>query len=110
MLAQFRVHRRAVLSNSNALHWLSRVDDVGFGPAFDSRFDVLSPGGSNRTRMRSGMYWIRSAAARAQVLFSAGSLLNVEAAQSLGMKAFRVRGTAEAERVLTDLGIIENRA
>ena len=59
--------------------------------------------------MRLSMCWTRSVAAPAQVLFLDDNLLNVEAAQGLGMHAFRVRGTAEAERVLTGLGIIENR-
>ena len=55
------------------------------------------------------MCWTRSVAARLQVLFLDDNLLNVEASQGLGMNAVRVRGTAEAERVLTGLGIIENR-
>jgi putative hydrolase of the HAD superfamily len=46
----------------------------------------------------------------AQVLFLDDNLLNVEAAQGLGMDAFCVRGAGEAERVPTDLGIIEKRA
>jgi uncharacterized membrane protein len=41
-----------------------------------------------------------------QVLFLDDNLLNVEAAQRLGMHAIRVRGATEVQRVLISLGII----
>jgi len=44
------------------------------------------------------------------VLFLDDNPLNVEAAQSFGMHAVRVRGATETQRVLTDLGIIDGRA
>jgi glucose-1-phosphatase len=42
-----------------------------------------------------------------QVLFLDDNILNVHAAQNIGMHAIRVRGAAEAQQMLTDLGIID---
>jgi putative hydrolase of the HAD superfamily len=42
-----------------------------------------------------------------QVLFLDDNQLNVDAARSVGMHATRVVGPLEAQRVLTDFGIIE---
>jgi HAD superfamily hydrolase (TIGR01509 family) len=41
-----------------------------------------------------------------QVLFLDDNMLNVHAAQSLGMQAIRVRGAIEAQHALAELGII----
>ena len=102
-------YRRAVLSNSNALHWPRVRDDMGFGPAFDSHF-VSHLTGRIKPDADAFEHVLDSLGCRpAQVLFLDDNLLNVEASQGLGMNAVRVRGAAEAERVLTGLGIIENR-
>jgi glucose-1-phosphatase len=102
-------YRRAVLSNSNALHWPRVRDDMGFGPAFDSHF-VSHLTGRIKPDADAFEHVLDSLGCRpGQVLFLDDNLLNVEASQSLGMNAVRVRGIAEAERVLTGLGIIENR-
>jgi len=103
-------YRRAVLSNSNALHWPRVRDEMGFGPVFDSHF-VSHLTGRIKPDAEAFEHVLDSlGCSPAQVLFLDDNLLNVEAAQGLGMHAIRVRGAAEAERVLTDLGIIENRA
>jgi putative hydrolase of the HAD superfamily len=103
-------YRRAVLSNSNALHWPRVRDNMGFGAVFDSHF-VSHLTGRIKPDADAFEHVLDSLGCRpAQVLFLDDNLLNVEAAQGLGMDAFRVRGAAEAEGVLTDLGIIEKRA
>jgi glucose-1-phosphatase len=110
MLARIpRSYRRAVLSNSNALHWPRVRDDMGLGAAFDSHF-VSHLTGRIKPDADAFEHVLDSLGCRAaQVLFFDDNLLNVEAARGLGMQAFRVRGAAEAERVLTGLGILDDR-
>jgi HAD superfamily hydrolase (TIGR01509 family) len=110
MLARIpRSYRRAVLSNSNALHWPRVRDDMGFGAAFDSHFASHLTGRikPDKDAFEHVLESLRCPAG--QVLFLDDNSLNVEAAEALGIHAFRVRGAAEAERVLTSLGIIEDR-
>jgi putative hydrolase of the HAD superfamily len=110
MLARIpRSYRRAVLSNSNALHWPRVRDDMGLGAAFDSHF-VSHLTGRIKPDADAFLHVLESLGCRAaQVLFLDDNLPNVDAAQALGMQAIRVRGAAEAERVLTGLRIIDNR-
>lgn len=111
MLARIpRSYRRAVLSNSNALHWPRVRDEMGFGPMFDRHF-VSHLTGRIKPDSDAFEHVLESLACRpGEVLFLDDNLLNVEAALKLGMRAIRVRGTAEAERALIDFGIIEEPA
>jgi HAD superfamily hydrolase (TIGR01509 family) len=100
-------YRRALLSNSNALHWTRVIDDMGLGPAFHSQFASHLTG-----RIKPDTEAFQHAVdalgcSPNQVLFLDDNLLNVEAAQRFGMHSVRVRGSTEAEGVLIDLGIIE---
>jgi putative hydrolase of the HAD superfamily len=108
MLARIpRSYRRAVLSNSNALHWPRVLDDMGLGPAFDSHF-VSHLTGRIKPDSEAFEHAVDSLGCKpGQVLFLDDNSLNVEAAQRFGMHAVRVRGAAEAQRVLTGLGIID---
>src|SRR6202521_5318493 len=111
MLARIpRSYRRAVLSNSNALHWPRVLDDMGLGPAFDSHF-VSHLTGRIKPDSEAFEHAVDSLGCKpGQVLFLDDNSLNVEAARRFGMHAVRVRGVAEAQRVLTDLGIIDGHA
>ena len=111
MLARIpRSYRRAVLSNSNALHWPRVLDDMGLGPAFHSHF-VSHLSGRIKPDSDAFEHVVDSLGCLPdQVLFLDDNLLNVEAAQRFGMHAIRVRGVTEAERALTDLGIMDDRA
>jgi glucose-1-phosphatase len=100
-------YRRALLSNSNALHWPRLLNDMGLKTAFEHRFvshltGKIKPDGAAFEDVINSF-----GCAPEQVLFLDDNLLNVEAAAGLGMRAVRVVGPGAAQRVLTDFGIIE---
>jgi glucose-1-phosphatase len=100
-------YRRALLSNSNSLHWPRVSNDMGLGPVFDSHFishltGKIKPDADAFERVVDSL-----GCTPGQVLFLDDNSLNVEAAQSFGMHAIRVRGATETQGVLTDLGIID---
>jgi putative hydrolase of the HAD superfamily len=105
-----RSYRRALLSNSNALHWPRVLNGMGLGPAFDSHF-VSHLTGRIKPDSDAFEHVVESLGCLpGQVLFFDDNPLNIEAAQSFGMHAIRVLGATEAQRVLTDLGVIDGRA
>jgi putative hydrolase of the HAD superfamily len=105
-----RSYRRALLSNSNALHWPRVLNGMGLGPAFDSHF-VSHLTGRIKPDSDAFEHVVESLGCLpGQVLFFDDNLLNIEAAQNFGMHAIRVLGATEAQRVLTDLGVIDGRA
>ena len=109
MLARIpRSYQRALLSNSNALHWPRVLNEMGLGPAFDRHF-VSHLTGRIKPDLEAFEHVIDSLRCMPDhVLFLDDNPLNVEAAQRLGMHAIRVRGASEVQDVLVSLGIIEN--
>lgn len=107
MLARIpRNYRRAILSNSNRLHWPRVKDDMGLGAAFDHHF-VSHLTGRIKPDTEAFAQVVESLACTPnEVLFLDDNTINVEAARRFGMQSFRVRGAAELHRVLTDLGIL----
>jgi glucose-1-phosphatase len=108
MLARIpRSYQRALLSNSNALHWPRVLNEMGLGPAFDRHF-VSHLTGRIKPDSEAFEHVIDSLRCMPdQVLFLDDNLLNVEAAQRSGMHAIRVRGATEVQRALVSLGIVE---
>jgi putative hydrolase of the HAD superfamily len=103
-------YQRAILSNSNALHWPRVLSDMQLGAVFDNHF-VSHLTGRIKPDSDAFEHVVDSLGCMpAQVLFLDDNLLNVEAAQNIGMHAIRVRGPTEAQRVLTDFGIIDGDA
>jgi len=99
-------YTRALLSNSNALHWPRVMDDLGLGAAFEHRF-VSHLIGWVKPDPEAFQHAIeRLRCAPAEVLFLDDSELNVAAARDLGLRAVRVRGAAEAEQALLLAGVI----
>ena len=111
MLARIpRSYRRALLSNSNALHWPRVLNDLELGAAFDSHF-VSHITGRIKPDSDAFEHVVESLGCTpGQVLFFDDNLLNIRAAHSFGMHAIHVRGAMEAQRALTELGIIEQAA
>jgi len=108
MLARIpRRYRRALLSNSNALHWPRLSNDMGLGAAFDHHFVSHLTGKIKPDAAAFEDVLESLSCAPAHVLFLDDNLLNVEAAANIGMHAARVQGPREAQRVLTEFGIIE---
>ena len=108
MLAQIpSTYQRAVLSNSNALHWTRVVDDLRLGPAFSHHF-VSHLTGRIKPDADAFQHVVESLDCRPeQVLFLDDNTLNVEAAKRIGMQAVRVQGISETHRVLIERGIIK---
>ncbi len=108
MLARIpRSYHRALLSNSNGLHWPRVVGEMGLGAAFDRHF-VSHLTGRIKPDPEAFADVVESfGCAPAEVLFLDDNSINVEAARSFGMQAFRVRGADETEHLLLHLGIID---
>ena len=109
MLARIpRSYRRAILSNSNGLHWPRVVNDMGLGAAFDSHFASHLTGRIKPDSDAFEHVVDSLGCSPAQVLFLDDNSINVEAAQRFGMHAVRVRGATETHGALRDLGIIDD--
>jgi putative hydrolase of the HAD superfamily len=107
MLARIpRSYRRAILSNTNALHWPRVLNDMQLGAAFDCHF-VSHITGRIKPDPDAFEHAVESLdCIPKQVLFLDDNMLNVRAAQSYGMHAIRVRGAIEAQHALAELGIL----
>jgi HAD superfamily hydrolase (TIGR01509 family) len=103
-------YQRAVLSNSNALHWPRVETEMKLGAAFDSHF-VSHLTGRIKPDAAAFEHVVESlGCSPASVLFFDDNLLNVDAAKRLGMQAVRVQGVDETKRVLVELKILEPQA
>ncbi len=103
-------YRRALLSNTNGLHWPRMRDDMRLGELFDHHFvshltGRIKPDAAAFEHVVEALDY-----GAAQVLFLDDNSLNVEAAARVGMHAVRVQGPAQTERALIDFGIIERAA
>lgn len=101
-----RRYTRATLSNTNALHWPRLMNDMGLETAFDLHFASYLTGKIKPDEEAFHQVADQLGCRTDEVLFLDDSQLNVEAARSTGMKAVQVKGTAEAEQALTDLGLL----
>ncbi len=100
-------YRRALLSNSNALHWPRLLNDMGLGAAFEHQFVSHVMGKIKPDRAAFEHVVDSLGCSPRQVLFLDDNVLNVDAAKSFGMFAARVVGPLEAQRLLTEFGIID---
>jgi putative hydrolase of the HAD superfamily len=101
-----RRYTRATLCNSNALHWPRLMNDMRLAEAFDHHFashliGKIKPDAEAFHHVTDALD-----CAAAEILFLDDNQLNIEAATRVGMQAVQVRGVAEAERVLTEAGIV----
>lgn len=103
-------YRRALLSNTNALHWPRVMEELGLGAVFEHRFashliGKLKPDAEAFQHAADAL-----ACEPARILFLDDNSVNVDAARAVGMRAARVRGVIEAQRALEAAGIIESGA
>ena len=103
-------YRRALLSNSNALHWPRMVKEMGLGDAFEHRFVSHLTGKIKPDRAAFADVTDSLGCAPDKVLFLDDNRLNTDAAEDFGMHAARVVGPLEAQRVLVEFGIIDGDA
>jgi len=99
-------YRRALLSNSNALHWTRVTIDLKLGAAFGHHF-VSHLTGRIKPDADAFEQVVESLDCRPeQVLFLDDNMLNIDAAKRFGMQAVRVQGTDECKRALLQFGIM----
>jgi putative hydrolase of the HAD superfamily len=111
MLARIPGHyRRALLSNSNALHWPRMLRDMGLEAAFEHRFVSHLTGKIKPDSAAFEDVVATLGCLPREVLFLDDNRLNVDAAKSFGMNAVRVVGPSEAQRALAEFGIIDGDA
>ena len=97
---------RALLSNSNALHWPRVEDEFGLRALFEHRFVSHLTGRIKPDRDAFEHVVSSLGCDPASVFFLDDNLMNVEAAQAVGMQGAVVRGIAEAEHALRHIGLI----
>jgi HAD superfamily hydrolase (TIGR01509 family) len=100
-------YRRALLSNSNSLHWRRVTEDMGLGGAIETHF-VSHLTGRIKPDTEAFEHAVESLGCLPeQVLFIDDNSLNIEAARQFGMHAVRARGNLETRRALGEFGVIE---
>jgi HAD superfamily hydrolase (TIGR01509 family) len=99
-------YQRALLSNSNELHWPRIIDDLGLGVRFEHRFSSHLIG-----KIKPDLEVFEHVAqtlgcAPQEVLFLDDNLLNIEAARQAGMSARHARGVEESRQALRQAGVL----
>lgn len=99
-------YQRALLSNSNMLHWPRVMDGMDFKSRFEHRFSSHLTGKikPDNDSFEHALEQLRCKAG--EVLFLDDNLLNVEAARSLGLRAERALGVEGARLALQRAGIV----
>ncbi len=97
---------RALLSNSNSLHWPRVENEFGLGALFEHRF-VSHLTGRIKPDRDAFEHVVSSLGCDAgSIFFLDDNLLNVEAAHAAGMQGALVRGIEEAEQALRKAAVI----
>ena len=97
---------RALLSNSNSLHWPRVEDEFGLGALFEHRFVSHLTGRIKPDRDAFEHVISSLGCDPASVFFLDDNLMNVEAAHAAGMQGAVARGIDEAEQALRQSGVI----
>jgi putative hydrolase of the HAD superfamily len=97
---------RALLSNSNSLHWPRVEGEFGLGALFEHRFVSHLTGRIKPDRDAFEHVVSSLGCDAASVFFLDDNLLNVEAARAAGMQGDVVTGVEGAERALRRAGIL----
>jgi putative hydrolase of the HAD superfamily len=101
-----RHYTRALLSNSNALHWDRVIEDFGLGALFEHRF-VSHLTGRIKPDLDAFEHVVTALGCDASsVFFLDDNLMNVEAARVVGMQGAVVSGIEGAEQALRQAGIL----
>jgi putative hydrolase of the HAD superfamily len=107
LVARIPTHvTRALLSNSNALHWPRVEGEFGLGALFEHRFVSHLTGRIKPDRDAFEHVASSLGCDAASVFFLDDNLMNVEAARATGMQAAVVTGIEGAEQALRQAAII----
>jgi HAD superfamily hydrolase (TIGR01509 family) len=96
----------ASLSNTNALHWQRLTHEMGIDRMFDQHF-VSHLTGKLKPDRESFEYVLQSLNCDpSAILFLDDNEINVKGARSVGMIAYRAKGTQQAKNILEEIGIL----
>ena len=99
---------RATLSNTNSLHWPRLMTEMGLAEAFDFHFASHLTGKIKPDTEAFEHVILSLGRAPESILFLDDNQLNVDAALSVGLNAFRVQGTKEARIVMEHIGALRH--
>ena len=99
-------YRRALLSNSNILHWPRIIDGMDLRSVFEHRFSSHLTGKIKPDAEAFEHVAQTLGCAPAEILFIDDNLLNVQAARSLGLRSQRTRGVEEVRLALQEAGVL----
>ena len=99
-------YTKALLSNSNALHWPRVIGEMGLGQLFEHQFVSHLTGRIKPDRAAFEHVLESLGCAPGSVLFLDDNLVNVEAARAIGMRGAVVSGTAAVAQALAEAGIL----
>ncbi len=99
---------RATLSNSNSLHWPRLMTEMGLSEAFDFHFASHLTGKIKPDKEAFENEVLSLGSVPGSILFLDDNQLNVDAALSLGIRAFRVQGIEEARFVMEQIGALRH--
>jgi putative hydrolase of the HAD superfamily len=96
----------ACLSNTNALHWQRLTHEMGIDRMFDQHFASHLTGKLKPDR-ESFEHVLQSLNCDpSSIIFLDDNEMNVKAARSVGIIAYRTQGAQEAEKILEKIGIL----
>ncbi|SHF69075.1 putative hydrolase of the HAD superfamily [Modicisalibacter ilicicola DSM 19980] len=99
-------YRRAVLSNSNLVHWRRLIEDYGLARPFETLF-VSHEIGQRKPEPSAYRVVFEGMGLPAETfVFFDDNPECVEAAQELGMQAMQVRGLTQLNAILEELGVL----
>ena len=99
-------YKRAILSNSNVLHWPKVMRDWGLADLFDHAFSSHLMG-KIKPDQEAFEHVIDALSCKpSAIVFLDDNMLNVNAARASGMQSVQAKGVAGARAVLTQAGIL----
>ena len=96
----------ACLSNTNALHWQRLIHEMGIDRMFDQHFASHLTGKLKPDRESFEHVLQRLNCDPPAIVFLDDNEMNVTAARSVGIIAYRTQGAREAEKILEKTGIL----
>lgn len=97
---------KGVLSNTNAAHWPRLMQEMALAGKFDSYFASHHLGFAKPEVAIYQQVLSALNVTPQEILFIDDNQINIDAARSLGMQAYKVKGVIEAKSVLNDYNLL----
>lgn len=102
-------YRRAVLSNSNPIHWRRLIEDYGLAAPFETLFVSFELGQRKPDAAAFQAVFESLGQPAEDFIFFDDNPECIDAAQALGMRAIQIRGLAQLSAALEELGALASR-